>query len=93
MEWIAIIIASLIPYGVTIWTYLYPKESLLLGRRGIYKEEPEITESAIKNTKMKAIITIIVYPIDSVGAVCSNVFFILFFSISIKIIISMKSET
>lgn len=63
MEWIAIIIASLIPYGVTIWTYLYPKESLLLGRRGIYKEEPEITKSAIKNTKIKAKITIIVYPI------------------------------
>lgn len=63
VEWIAIIIASLIPYGVTIWTYLYPKESLLLGKRGIYKEEPEITESAIKNTKMKAKITIIVYPI------------------------------
>ena len=53
----------LIVYGVIIWTYFKPKESLLWGRRGIYKEEPEITESAIRDTKMKALITIIVYPI------------------------------
>ncbi|MEK5184970.1 hypothetical protein [Solibacillus sp. FSL W7-1324] len=50
-------------YGVTIWTYLNPKESLLWGRRGLYKEEPEITERAIQNTKKKALITIIILPI------------------------------
>ncbi|WP_336045793.1 hypothetical protein [Solibacillus ferritrahens] len=59
----ALIIALLIPYGVFIWMYFKPKESLLVGSRGIYKEEPEITESAIKNTKMKALIAIIFYPI------------------------------
>jgi len=48
---------------VTIWTYVNPKESLLWGRRGIYKEEPEITERAIQNTKKKALITIIILPI------------------------------
>lgn len=53
----------LIMYGIIIWTYFNPKESLLWGRRGIYKEEPEITESAIRDIKAKALITIIVYPI------------------------------
>ena len=53
-------------YGLVIWTYLKPKESLLWGRRGIYKEEPEITERAIKNTKDKALIVIIIYPIISI---------------------------
>ena len=59
----ALIVSLIIPYGIIIWTYFKPKESLLWGRRGIYKEEPEITESAISKTKAKALITIIVYPI------------------------------
>ena len=50
-------------YGLVIWTYFKPKESLLWGRRGIYKEEPEVSESAISNTKKKALITIIIFPI------------------------------
>lgn len=58
-----LIVLFLIIYGIIIWTYFKPKKSLLWGRRGIYKEEPEITESAIKNIKAKALITIIVYPI------------------------------
>ena len=60
---VASILLLLILYGIIIWTYFYPKESLLWGRRGIYKEEPEITESAINNIKAKALITIILYPI------------------------------
>ena len=75
MEWIVIIIALLIPYGVIIWTYFNPKEGLLMGRRGIYKEEPEIAESAIRNTKAKALITIIVYPIVYI------IFFVYIFSL------------
>ena len=60
---VALILLLLIPYVVIIWTYFNPKESLLWGRRGIYKEEPEINESAINNIKAKALITIVVYPI------------------------------
>lgn len=51
-----------------MWTYFNPKESLLRGRRGIYKEEPEISESAIRNMKTKALITLIFYPIISIIA-------------------------
>ncbi|BAK16747.1 selenocysteine lyase [Solibacillus silvestris StLB046] len=75
MDWITIIITLLIPYGIIIWIYLNPKESLLMGRRGIYKEEPEITESAIRNMKAKALITIIVYPIVNI------IFFVYMFSL------------
>lgn len=60
---VALFLLLLIVYGIIIWTYFKPKESLIWGRRGIYKEEPEITESAIRNIKVKALITIIVYPI------------------------------
>lgn len=60
---VLIILSWPLLYGVTIWTYVNPKESLLWGRRGIYKEEPEITERAIQNTKKKALITIIILPI------------------------------
>lgn len=60
---VALILLLLILYGIIIWIYFKPKESLLWGRRDIYKEEPEITESAISNIKMKALITIILYPI------------------------------
>lgn len=60
---IVVILSWALLYGVTIWTYVNPKESLLWGRRGIYKEEPEITERAIQNTKKKALITIIILPI------------------------------
>jgi hypothetical protein len=60
---VALILLLLILYGIIIWTYFNPKESLLWGRRWIYKEEPEITESAINNIKAKALFTIIVFPI------------------------------
>lgn len=57
--WVTILVILII-YGILIWTYFNPEESLLLGRRGMYKEEPQLTESAIRNTKAKALISIIV---------------------------------
>ncbi|MFJ7666993.1 hypothetical protein ACIQXI_07780 [Lysinibacillus sp. NPDC097195] len=55
-----IILPILIVYGVLFWTYFNPEKSLLLGRRGMYKEEPQLTESVIRKTKAKALISIIV---------------------------------
>ncbi len=60
---VALIVLLLIPYGIIIWSYFKPKESLLLGRRRLYKNEPEIPEDVIRNQKAKSLITIIVYPI------------------------------
>ncbi|BAK16702.1 hydrolase of the alpha/beta superfamily [Solibacillus silvestris StLB046] len=54
------VLLIIIIYGLLIWIYFYPEESLLWGKRGMYKEEPQLTESAIRNTKSKALISIIV---------------------------------
>ncbi|WP_189655273.1 hypothetical protein [Bacillus sp. HNG] len=42
-------------YAVLIWTYFYPEESMLLGQRWMYKEEPEFTDDAIRYTKFGAV--------------------------------------
>ncbi|MER1957153.1 MAG: hypothetical protein ABS942_07225 [Solibacillus sp.] len=46
-------------YGVLIWTYKNPRESLLWGKRGMFKEEPEPTEAAILGMKSRAIIGLV----------------------------------
>ncbi len=43
-------------YAVLIWTYFYPEESMLLGQRWMYKEEPEFSDHAIRYTKFGAIV-------------------------------------
>ncbi|WP_370222989.1 hypothetical protein [Cytobacillus sp.] len=46
-------------YGVLIWSYVDPEESLLWGKRWMYKEEPEISEGAIRYTKLMSLVSII----------------------------------
>lgn len=56
-----IMIIFLIPvYGLLIWSYIEPEESLLFGRRWMYEEEPELTEEAILSSKRASLITIII---------------------------------
>lgn len=50
-------------YGVLIWTYLCPEDSLLWGKRWMYKEEPELTEGAIRYTKVVSMISIVIMTI------------------------------
>lgn len=51
-----ITVMILIPiYGLFIWTYFNPKESMLFGKRWMYKEEPEISSKAIRFTKFVSI--------------------------------------
>ncbi|WP_254865341.1 hypothetical protein [Solibacillus isronensis] len=57
---VGVFLSIIIIYGVLIWTYFYPEESLLWGKRGMFKEEPQLTERVIRNTKLKALISIIV---------------------------------
>lgn len=47
-------------YWVLIWSYFDLEESLLWGKRWIYKEEPEISEGAIRYTKMMFLVSMIV---------------------------------
>ncbi|HWL26396.1 MAG TPA: hypothetical protein VNR38_22025 [Ureibacillus sp.] len=69
-----VILPILIIYGILIWTYFKPKESLLFGRKDIYKEEPEITESAIINTKLKALFSIIVITLLIILLIVTHIF-------------------
>ncbi|MHC0036650.1 hypothetical protein [Pseudoneobacillus sp. C159] len=50
-------------YCLLIWTYYYPEESMLLGKRWMYKEEPEISSSAIRYTKFASITAMIGLPV------------------------------
>lgn len=57
---IFIAIVFMIPlYGVLIWTYLCPEDSLLWGKRWMYKEEPELSEGAIRYTKVVSMVSIV----------------------------------
>lgn len=61
---IIIMVILLIPlYGLLIWTYNCPEESILFGKRWLYKEEPEISEAAIRYTKFASLVAIIGLPI------------------------------
>ncbi|MCK1999467.1 hypothetical protein MPH47_19930 [Psychrobacillus psychrodurans] len=46
--------------AVLIWSYFYPEESLLFGKRWMYKEDPELSEGAIRYTKVTSLISLIV---------------------------------
>jgi uncharacterized membrane protein len=50
-------------YGLLIWTYFSPEESMLLGKRWMYKEEPEISSAAIRYTKFASMTAMIGLPI------------------------------
>jgi len=46
-------------YGVLIWSFFYPKESLLWGKRWMYQEDPETSAGAIRYIKVASLITLI----------------------------------
>lgn len=50
-------------YGVLIWTYFCPGDSLLWGKRWMYKEEPEVSEGAIRYAKVASLTVIVVLTI------------------------------
>ncbi|MBT2642834.1 hypothetical protein J7I80_11395 [Bacillus sp. ISL-41] len=56
-------VVILIPiYGLLIWTYNSPEESILFGSRWMYKEEPEISSKAIRYTRFIAMASMIAIP-------------------------------
>ncbi|GAA0344413.1 hypothetical protein GCM10008967_38510 [Bacillus carboniphilus] len=60
---IIITIIFLIPlYAVLFWTYLYPEESLLFGKRWMYEEEPQLSSRVIRYTKFMSLYTMIGLP-------------------------------
>ena len=59
LEIIIGVILTIPLYGVLIWSYFYPEESLLVGKRWMYKEEPEISDGAIRYIKIASVTSII----------------------------------
>ncbi|MDX8367933.1 hypothetical protein [Cytobacillus sp. IB215665] len=61
---LVIIVIFLIPiYGLLIWTYFSPEESIFLGRRWMYREEPELSKEVIQYTKFTSIIAMVGIPL------------------------------
>lgn len=58
IEIIVMFIMCIPVYAVLLWTYFDPRESLLWGRRWMYKEEPEPSEGAIRYAKVTSAISI-----------------------------------
>ncbi|MGE7835612.1 hypothetical protein [Viridibacillus arvi] len=46
-------------YGLLIWSYFEPEESILWGKRWMYKEEPELSSGVIRYTKIASLVTMI----------------------------------
>ena len=63
----------LIPlYLVLIWSYLEPEQSILLGKRWKYTEEPEQSKKAHRYTKFTSMTTMIAIPFVLLGFLTSN---------------------
>jgi hypothetical protein len=61
---IFITIVWLIPiYVLSIWTYLYPEDSFLLGKRWMFKEESEPSQKVIRYAKFSSMTVMIGLPI------------------------------
>jgi hypothetical protein len=50
-------------YAVLLWTYFDPEGAVFLGRRWMYKEEPELSEVGIRYTKIASVITMVIITI------------------------------
>lgn len=56
----ALFILLFIPlYVIMIWQFFNPKESILWGKRWMYKEEPNVNEKAIIHAKVTSVIGIV----------------------------------
>lgn len=59
-EWIFLFIICIPLYLILIWQVFDTEEAILWGKRWMYKEQPEISDEAIKYTKIMSIIGIVV---------------------------------
>ncbi|WP_342559839.1 hypothetical protein NSQ95_14185 [Psychrobacillus sp. FSL W7-1457] len=61
---IFIVVVLMIPlYAFFIWTYNFPEESLLWGKRWMYEETPEVSPKVILYMKFASIVAMIGTPI------------------------------
>lgn len=62
-------------YGFLIWTFICPEDSILLGKRWMYQEEPEISPNVIRYIKFASIFTMIAAPIILISMFLESHFF------------------
>lgn len=63
-------VVVLIPiYGLLIWAYYCPEDSILLESRWMYKEEPEISSKAIRYTRFVSITSMVAIPFAVVSLI------------------------
>ncbi|HWI48600.1 MAG TPA: hypothetical protein VNU45_10300 [Rummeliibacillus sp.] len=75
MEEVILAFILMIPlYVVLIWTYFDPEESILFGKRWMYKEEPELSEGVIRYTKIASLASIIFLTIIFGVLLYTNIF-------------------
>lgn len=74
-------------YGLFIWTYFHPEESMLLGQRWMYEEEPEFSEAAIGYTKFASIVGLFILTIILVNSIFNHYFIRLLFIVGLIIYI------
>ncbi|MFJ8513176.1 hypothetical protein [Lysinibacillus xylanilyticus] len=84
-ENILLIILMIPLYGSIIWSYFYPEESLLFGKRWMYKKEPELSNTLIRYTKFTSMIGMIGLPIIVIGFI----FDILILKLTLAVFISV----
>ncbi|WP_197061763.1 hypothetical protein [Ureibacillus manganicus] len=70
---ITIFVILMIPvYGLLIWSYLEPEESMLFGNRWKYKEDPEPSQKAIRHTKFTSMTAMIGIPVVVISVLSSS---------------------
>ncbi|WP_198317418.1 hypothetical protein [Cytobacillus praedii] len=81
-----IFVIFLIPlYGIMLWTYYFPEDCILAGKRRMYTEEPEISKAAIRYTKSAAMTTMVGLPVVIISFILK--IYVLRFSIIIFFLI------
>jgi len=73
-ETIIMVILMIPIYVLLIWTYLYPEDSMLFGRRWMYEKYPEFSKEAISFTKFISVITMVGLTIALVSVLLDNYF-------------------
>ncbi|MFC5734553.1 hypothetical protein [Cytobacillus gottheilii] len=63
------VVISIPVYGFLIWMYLEPEESMLVGKRWMYQEDPEVSDSAIRYTRFLSVTTMIGLPFLFISAI------------------------
>lgn len=59
-------------YGISFFSYFYPEDSFLFGKRWQFKEDPEISETGIKVIKFVSVIGILMATMILVFAFSDN---------------------